>query len=60
VLPADKRPAIELPAGEAVVLSRDGAEAFGLFPFFKYAKRKVVFAQPSEQELKVFLSRLEL
>lgn len=60
VLAADKRPAIELPAGEAVVLSRDGSEAFGLFPYFKYAKRKLFFSRPDPAEFKILLERLEI
>ncbi len=60
VLAADKRPSIELPAGEAVVLSRDGSEAFGLFPFFKYAKRKLFVNRPDPAEFKILLERLEI
>ncbi|MFZ5951728.1 MAG: hypothetical protein ACOYXC_13540 [Candidatus Rifleibacteriota bacterium] len=60
VLAADKRPAIELPPGEVVVLSRDGTEAFGLFPYFKYARRKIAYGAPSSAEFKILLERLEI
>ncbi|GAB4283489.1 MAG: hypothetical protein Kow0029_29670 [Candidatus Rifleibacteriota bacterium] len=60
VLPPDKRPAIELPEGEAVVLSRDGTEALGLYPYFKYSKRKLIFNKPEEKEFAVLLDRLEI
>jgi hypothetical protein len=60
VLPKEKRPGIELPPGEAVVLSRDGTEAFGLYPYFKYSKRKLHFARPTDPEFKILLDRLEI
>jgi hypothetical protein len=60
ILPPDKRPGIELPHGEVVVLSRDGTEAFGLFPYFKYAKRKVFFNKPAPEEYEILLERLEI
>lgn len=60
VLAADKRPTLDLPVGEVVLLSRDGGEAFGLFPFFKYAKKKLCFAKPDPKELAVFYERLEI
>jgi len=60
VLAVEKRPAIELPPSEAVVLSRDGTEAFGLYPYFKYAHRKIAYATPSPSEFKVLLERLEI
>lgn len=60
VLSADKRPGIELPEGEVVVISRDGTEALGLFPYFKYAKRKVVFNKPDEEDFAILLERLEI
>ncbi len=59
-LSADKRPSLDLPVGEVVLLSRDGGEAFGLFPFFKYEKKKVFFAKPDAKELAVFYERLEI
>mgnify|MGYP000956194444 CR=1 FL=1 len=59
-LAADKRPTLDLPVGEVVLLSRDGGEAFGLFPFFKYAKKKLCFAKPDAKELAVFYERLEI
>ncbi len=59
-LAADKRPTLDLPVGEVVLLSRDGGEAFGLFPFFKYAKKKLCFAKPDPKELAVFYERLEI
>lgn len=59
-LAADKRPGLDLPVGEVVLLSRDGGEAFGLFPFFKYAKKKLCFAKPDAKELAVFYERLEI
>lgn len=60
VLPADKRPALDLPEGEVILISRDGNEALGLFPFFKYSKRRVDFARPTEAEMKILLERLEI
>ncbi|MEW6709433.1 MAG: hypothetical protein AB1403_06355 [Candidatus Riflebacteria bacterium] len=60
VLAVEKRPAIELPPGEVVVLSRDGTEAFGLYPYFKYARRKIAYGAPSSEEFKVLLERLEI
>ena len=60
VLPPDKRPSIDLPVGEIVLISKNGDEAFGLFPFFKYSKKKVVFAVPTREELSTFYERLEI
>lgn len=60
VLPVDKRPALDLPEGEVILISRDGGEALGLFPFFKYSKRRVHFARPDEAEMKILLERLEI
>ena len=60
ILAPEKRPSIDLPTGEAVLISKDGTEAFGLFPFFKYAKKKILFTIPSKEELKIFYERLEL
>ena len=59
-LAKDKRPSIDLPVGEIVLISSDGAEAFGLFPFFKYSKKKIIFATPSSEELATFYERLEI
>lgn len=59
-LSPDRRPGIELPPGEAVVLSRDGTEAFGLFPYFKYTRRRLFFNRPDPVEFKVLLERLEI
>jgi len=60
ILTADKRPGLDLPVGEVILISRDGSEAFGLFPFFKYAKKKVVFARPDEREMAIIYERLEI
>lgn len=60
ILPLEKRPALDLPVGEVVLISRDGGEALGLFPYFKYARKKVVFARPSLQERNILLERLEI
>ena len=60
ILPADKRPALDLPVGEVVLISRDGTEALGLFPYFKYARKKIVFAKPSIEERNILLERLEI
>lgn len=59
-LPADKRPGIDLPHSEAVVLSRDGTEALGLFPYFKYSNRRLFFNRPDPAEFKILLERLEI
>ena len=59
-LAADKRPSMDLPIGEVVLISTDGAEAFGLFPFFKYSKKKIIFGIPSNEELATFYERLEI
>ncbi len=58
ILPVEKRPSVELPTGEAVVISKDGTEGFGLFPFFKYSKKKLKFAIPTTEEVKLFNDRL--
>ena len=60
VLAADKRPALELPPGEVVLVSRDGTEALGLFPYFKYARKKIVFARPDNAEIRTLYERLEI
>lgn len=60
VLETDKRPSIELPRGEIVLISQDGTEAFGLFPFFKYTKKKIIFEIPNQEELKTLYERLEI
>ena len=60
VLSADDRPELDLPPGEVILISRDGLEALGLFPFFKYQKRAVVFKIPTQDEMKILLERLEL
>lgn len=60
ILAADKRPALDLPVGEIILLSRDGTEALGLFPYFKYARKKIVFARPDDKEIAVLLERLEI
>ncbi|MGM0598331.1 MAG: hypothetical protein ACQETH_00820 [Candidatus Rifleibacteriota bacterium] len=59
-LKPDKRPGIELPESELVVLSRDGTEAFGLFPYFKYANRRMYFSKPGKEEFAILLERLEV
>lgn len=60
ILKPDKRPALDLPVGEIVLISRDGTEALGLYPFFKYEKKKVHFARPDERETAIFYERLEI
>jgi hypothetical protein len=60
ILEKDRRPALDLPVGEVVLISRDGTEALGLFPFFKYARKKVVYNRPDENEMKILLERLEI
>ncbi len=60
ILPPDKRPGLDLPVGEVVLLSRDGSEAFGLYPFFKYVRKKVVFGRPDEREMSILYERLEI
>lgn len=59
-LSKDKLPSMDLPVGEVILISTDGAEAFGLFPFFKYQKKKVVFGIPTSEELATFYERLEI
>jgi hypothetical protein len=60
ILPLEKRPALDLPVGEVILISRDGTEALGLFPYFKYSRKKVVFARPSIEERNILLERLEI
>lgn len=60
VLAAEKRPGLDLPVGEIILLSRDGTEALGLFPYFKYARKKIIFARPDDKEIAVLLERLEI
>ena len=60
VLVPEKRPSIDLPVGEIVLISKNGDEAFGLFPFFKYSKKKVIFTTPTREELSTFYERLEI
>lgn len=60
ILPLEKRPALDLPVGEVILISRDGTEALGLFPYFKYSRKKVVFAKPSLEERNILLERLEI
>ncbi|MBU1107601.1 MAG: hypothetical protein KKB51_13100 [Candidatus Riflebacteria bacterium] len=60
ILTTDKRPALDLPVGEVILISRDGNEALGLFPYFKYARKKIVFAKPSIAERNILLERLEI
>lgn len=60
ILAEDDRPELDLPPGELILISRDGREALGLFPYFKYLKRRVVFARPSEKEFEILLERLDL
>jgi hypothetical protein len=43
-LAQEDRPELDLPSGEVILISREGTEALGLFPYFKYQKRKVVFS----------------
>ena len=59
-LPSEKRPSMDLPVGEIVLISTDGAEAFGLFPFFKYQKKKIIYTIPTKEELATFYERLEI
>jgi hypothetical protein len=59
-LKPDKRPGIELPESELVVLSRDRTEAFGLFPYFKYANRRMYYSKPGKEEFAILLERLEV
>ncbi len=51
---------MDLPVGEIVLISTDGAEAFGLFPFFKYQKKKILYTIPTKEELATFYERLEI
>jgi len=60
ILPLEKRPGLDVPVGEVVLISRDGSEALGLFPYFKYSRKKVVFAKPSIEERNILLERLEI
>jgi len=60
ILPIEKRPALDLPVGEVILISRDGTEALGLYPYFKYSRKKVVFAKPSIEERNILLERLEI
>lgn len=59
-LDKDKRPSMDLPVGEVILISTDGSEAFGMFPFFKYSKKKVIFTIPTSEELATFYERLEI
>lgn len=56
----EKMPEIDLPVGEIVLISKDGSDALGLFPFFKYAKKKIVYVQPTKEEFATLCERLEL
>ncbi len=59
-LPPEKRPSMDLPVSEVILISTDGAEAFGLFPFFKYQNKKVIYTIPTSEELATFYERLEI
>ncbi len=59
-LDKDKLPSMDLPVGEVILISTDGSEAFGMFPFFKYSKKKVIFTIPTSEELATFYERLEV
>ena len=59
-LEKDRLPSMDLPVGEVILISTDGSEAFGMFPFFKYSKKKVIFTIPSQEELSTFYERLEI
>ena len=59
-LDKDKLPSMDLPVGEVILISTDGSEAFGMFPFFKYSKKKVIFTIPTSEELATFYERLEI
>jgi hypothetical protein len=59
-LAQEDRPELDLPSGEVILISREGTEALGLFPYFKYQKRKVVFSKPSVEEFDILIERLEI
>ncbi len=59
-LPPSERPGLDLPANEIVVLSKDRSEALGLFPYFVFDGRSVMFCVPSDAEFKTLLERLGL
>ncbi len=59
-LASGSRPTLDLPSGEIIVLSRDRSEALGLFPYFRFDGKQVEFVQPSPQDFKTLLERLEL
>lgn len=54
------RPVMDLPPGEIVVLSKNRAEALGLFPYFTFNGKTVKFAIPSSDQFATLLERLEL
>jgi hypothetical protein len=56
----NRRPLLDLPPGEVVIVSKDGSEAFGLYPFVKYNKRKTIFTMPGDAEMKVLFERLDI
>lgn len=53
-------PSMDLPPGEIIVLSRDGSEALGLFPFFTFSGQTVLRVVPSKEMMDSLLERLEL
>jgi hypothetical protein len=59
-LAADSRPSLDIPAGEIIVLSKDRSEALGLFPFFVFNGKEVVYTIPDQEQFKTLLERLEL
>jgi len=57
--PSD-RPGLDLPAGEAVLLSKDRSEALGLFPFFEFDGNGIKYSKPDKAKFDMLLERLEL
>jgi HEAT repeat protein len=53
-------PSLELPAGELIILSRDGSEALGLFPFFTFNGQEILLEKPTAEMIDTLLERMEL
>lgn len=59
-LSESERPSLDLPSKEIVVLSKDGSEALGLFPYFAYIDKAIRFTEPKPELVRILCDRLEL
>ena len=59
-LPPAQRPSLDLPSNELCVLSKDKSEALGLFPYFTFDGKALVFGTPDQGAFKTLLERLEI